>query len=150
MAFRVSLSFLLALSLLVMQGFGQQPIRVQVNEVIVPVTVTDEKGRFVSNLDQADFKIFDQGKEQKIEYFTRERNQPVVVGFLIDLSNNSRTQWKSWQNAAEEMVVQMLPDDKPDVKSRFSGYLIGYSDRGRADGGHHVRFRIRSSKKSAS
>jgi VWFA-related protein len=128
MALRVSVCFLLAVSLLVMQGFGQQPIRVQVNEVIVPVTVTDEKGRFVSNLDQNDFKIFDQNEEQKIEYFTRERNQPVVVGFLIDLSNNSRTQWKSWENAAEEMVVQMLPDDKPDVKSRFSGYLIGYSD----------------------
>ena len=128
MALRVSVCFLLAVSLLVMQGFGQQPIRVQVNEVIVPVTVTDEKGRFVSNLDQNDFQIFDQGQEQKIEYFTRERNQPVVTGFLIDLSNNSRTQWKSWQSAAEEMVVQMLPDDTPEMKSRFSGYLIGYSD----------------------
>jgi VWFA-related protein len=129
MALRVSVCFLLVLSLLVMQGFGQQPIRVQVNEVIVPVTVTDEKGRFVSNLEEKDFQIFDQNKEQKIEYFTRERNQPVVTGFLIDLSNNSRTQWKNWSNAAEEMVVQMLPDDKPEVKSRFSGYLIGYSDQ---------------------
>jgi Ca-activated chloride channel family protein len=107
---------------------GQQPIRVQVNEVIVPVTVTDEKGRFVSNLDQKDFQIFDQGKEQKIEFFTRERNQPVVVGFLIDLSNSSRSQWKNWESAAEEMVLQMLPDDKPDMKKRFSGYLIGFGN----------------------
>jgi Ca-activated chloride channel homolog len=107
---------------------GQQPIRVQVNEVIVPVTVTDEKGRFVSNLDQKDFQIFDQGKEQKIEFFTRERNQPVVVGFLIDLSNSSRSQWKNWESAAEEMVLQMLPDDKPEMKKRFSGYLIGYGN----------------------
>ncbi|HML17738.1 MAG TPA: VWA domain-containing protein [Bryobacteraceae bacterium] len=130
MVFRVSVCFLLAVSLLVMQGFGQQqPIRVQVNEVVVPVTVTDEKGRFVSNLEQNDFQIFDQGKPQKIEFFTRERNQPVVTGFLIDLSNNSRTQWKNWQNAAEEMVLEMLPDAKPEMKSRFSGYLIGYSDQ---------------------
>jgi len=108
---------------------AQQPIRVQVNEVIVPVTVTDEKGRFVSNLEQKDFQIFDQNKEQKIEFFTRERNQPVVVGFLIDLSNNSRSQWKNWESAAEEMVLQMLPDDKPEMKKRFSGYLIGFGNQ---------------------
>src|SRR5579883_2799461 len=51
---------------------AQQPIRVNVNEVVVPVTVTDDKGRFVSNLEQKDFQIFDQGKEQTIGYFTRE------------------------------------------------------------------------------
>jgi VWFA-related protein len=101
---------------------------VGVNEVIVPVTVTDEKGRFVSDLEQKDFQIFDQGREQKIEFFTRERNQPVVVGFLLDLSNNSRTQWKTWESAAEEMVVEMLPD-KPEMKKRFSGYLIGYGNQ---------------------
>src|SRR5262249_29701857 len=105
--------------LLVLQGFAQQPIRVQVNEVVVPVTVTDEKGRFVSNLEQKDFQILDQGKEQKINFFTRERNQPVVVGFLIDLSQSSKSQWKNWESAAEEMVVQMLPDDKPEMKKRF-------------------------------
>src|SRR5919198_414196 len=59
---------------------------VSVNEVIVPVTVTDEKGRFVTDLDQQDFKIYDEGKEQTIRYFSRERSQPVVVGFLVDQS----------------------------------------------------------------
>jgi hypothetical protein len=66
-------------------------IRVQVNDVIVPVTVTDSKGRFVSNLDKEDFQIFDQGQPQSIQYFSRERNQPVVVGFLMDLSNASKS-----------------------------------------------------------
>lgn len=102
---------------------SQGAIRVQVNEVIVPVTVTDDKGRFVSNLDQKDFQILDQGRPQTIQYFTRERNQPVVVGFLLDLSNSSRTQWKNFQNAAADMVLTMLPGDP-----KFSGYLIGYSN----------------------
>src|SRR5258708_9373608 len=101
----------------------QQPIRVQVNEVIVQVTVTDEKGRFVSNLEQKDFQIFDQGKEQAIRYFSRERNQPVVVGFLMDLSNASRIQWKNYQDAAIELVLNLLPGDK-----KFSGYLICYGN----------------------
>jgi VWFA-related protein len=101
----------------------QAPIRVQVNEVVVPVTVTDEKGRFVSDLEQSDFKIFDQGKEQTIRYFNRERNQRVVVGFLIDLSNQSRGQWKSLQEATIELVLNLLPGDK-----KYAGYLIGFGN----------------------
>jgi len=101
----------------------QQPIRVQVNEVVVPVTVTDEKGRFVSDLEQKDFKLFDQGKEQTIRYFNRERNQRVVVGFLVDLSNQSRGQWKSLQEAVTELVLNLLPGDK-----KYAGYLIGYGN----------------------
>ena len=98
-------------------------IKVQVNEVIVPVTVTDEKGRFVSDLDEKDFRIFDEGKEQKIEFFTRERSQPVVVGFLMDLSNSSRLHWKNYQDAAIELVLNLLPGDP-----KFAGYLIGYGN----------------------
>src|SRR5579862_2611971 len=138
MAPRVALCISLVVTWLVVQGFAQQPanappaatvaagpqspIQVSVNEVIVPVTVTDEKGRFVSNLDQKDFEIYDEGHQQQIRFFTRERNQPVVIGFLIDLSNANRSQWKNFELAAEEMVLQMLPGDK-----KFSGYLIGYS-----------------------
>ncbi len=100
------------------------PIQVQVNEVIVPITVTDDKGRFVTDLDQKDFTILDQGKPQQIQFFTRERSQPVVVGFLIDLSNSSRLHWKNYQDAAVEMVQNLIPGDNP----KFSGYLIGYSN----------------------
>ena len=98
-------------------------IKVQVNEVIVPVTVTDDKGRFVSDLDQKDFQIFDQGKEQTIQFFTRERSQPVVVGFLIDVSNASRLHWKNYLDAAVELVQNLVPGDNP----KYSGYVISYS-----------------------
>jgi VWFA-related protein len=94
------------------------------DEVIVPVTVTDDKGRFVSDLDQKDFSIFDEGKEQKIKFFTRERSQPVVVGFLIDISNSSRLHWKNYQDAAIELVQNLVPGDNP----KYSGYLISYSN----------------------
>jgi Ca-activated chloride channel homolog len=102
---------------------SDKPISVSVNEVIVPVTVTDEKGRFVSDLDQKDFKIMDGGREQTIRYFTRERNQPVVVGFLMDASNASRMHWKNYQEAAQELVLNLLPNDK-----KYSGYLISYAN----------------------
>ena len=101
----------------------EQPIKIQVNEVIIPVTVTDEKGRFVSDLDKADFKVYDEGKEQNIRYFSRERSQPVVVGFLIDLSSASLMHWKNYQDSAIELVFALLPDDK-----KYSGYLIGFGN----------------------
>jgi len=101
---------------------AQEPFKVQVREVIVPVTVTDMKGRFVSDLDAKDFKIFDEGKEQRIQFFTRERNQPVVVGFLLDLSNASKIHWKTYQEAAIELISTLLPNDP-----KYSGYLISYS-----------------------
>lgn len=122
-----ALRSLVVFSTVLALGLAQQPqppIRVQVNEVVVPVTVTDEKGRFVSDLEQSDFKIFDQGKEQTIRYFNRERNQRVVVGFLVDLSNQSRGQWKSLQEATIELVLNLLPGDK-----KYAGYLIGYGNQ---------------------
>jgi Ca-activated chloride channel homolog len=102
-----------------------KPIRVQVNEVIVPVTVTDEKGKFVTNLEQKDFHVFDGGEEQKIQFFSRERNQPVVIGFIIDTSNNSRMHWKNYQESAMELVWNLLPNAD---NKKFSGYLISYSN----------------------
>src|SRR6476660_2304668 len=99
------------------------PIRVQVNEVIVPITVTDDRGRFVSNLDKGDFRIQDEGRDQKIQFFSRDRNQPVVVGFLLDMSNSTRIHWKNFQDAAIEMALNMLPGDK-----KYSGYLIAYGN----------------------
>jgi len=102
---------------------AQEPIRVTVSEVIVPVTVTTAKGQFVSNLDKEDFKIYDNGQEQTIDYFSRDRNQPVVVGFLVDLSNNSRIHWKDYQEATINLVDSLMPGGS----KKYSGYLIGYS-----------------------
>ena len=126
MRFGTALRSLLVFSTVLTLALAQQPqppIRVQVNEVVVPVTVTNEQGKFVSDLEQSDFKVFDEGKEQTIRYFNRERNQRVVVGFLVDLSNQSRGQWKNLQEAATELVYNLLPGDK-----KYAGYLIGYGN----------------------
>ncbi len=102
---------------------GASPIRVRVDEVIVPVSVTDEKGRFVTNLTKEDFKIFDQGVEQEITFFSAEHNQPIVIGFLIEQSNTIRLRWKRFREAAIELVLALMPEDP-----RFSGYLISYAN----------------------
>lgn len=102
---------------------GPAQFRTGVNEVIVPVTVTDEKGRFVSDLTEKDFQIFEDNKAQNIQFFTREHNQPVVIGFLLDLSSASAIHWKNYQAALEELVQNLLNGDP-----LHSGYLIPYSE----------------------
>ncbi|MCX6621718.1 MAG: VWA domain-containing protein [Acidobacteria bacterium] len=57
-----------------------------------------------------------------MKFFTRERNQPVVIGFLLDLSNTARLQWKTFQEAAQDLVTHLLPGDP-----KYSGYLISYN-----------------------
>lgn len=103
-------------------GKPENPLRASVAEVIVPVTVTDDKGRFVSNLHPGDFKLFDEGVEQKITYFSADRSLPVVAGFLVDLSNANRLRWKEFTDAITELISAIMPEPK-----KYSGYLIGYS-----------------------
>ena len=98
-------------------------ISVTRTEVLVPVTVTDDKGKFVTDLVARDFRILDEGKPQRIEFFSHAERQPIVVGFLLDLSNSNRIHWKRFQEASKELVWNLLPGDK-----RYSGYLITYSN----------------------
>ena len=95
----------------------------ETTEVIVPVTVTDDHGKFVSNLEAKDFRVLDEGRPQKLQFFSHNERQPIVVGFLVDMSNNSKIHWKTYEESILELVWNLLPGDK-----RYSGYLIGYSN----------------------
>ncbi len=101
---------------------GDSTFRSDVKEVIVPVTVTDDKGHFVANLEKKDFQIFEENKLQEIRTFTRDRNQPVVIGFLLDLSTASRDHWENFQTAATELVQHLLTGN-----ANYAGYLIDYA-----------------------
>src|SRR6516164_6501940 len=98
-------------------------ISVTRTEVLVPVTVKDDRGKFVTDLTAKDFRILDEGHPQRIEFFSHAERQPIVVGFLLDLSNANKIHWKRFQDATKELVWNLLPGDK-----RYSGYLITYSN----------------------
>lgn len=91
-------------------------------EVIVPVSITDTHGKFVTGLEAKDFRIMDEGRPQKIRFFSHDQRQPIVIGFLLDMSNSTRIHWKTFQDAIMEMVWALLPGDP-----RYTGYLITYS-----------------------
>jgi VWFA-related protein len=54
-------------------------IRVDVRQVLVPVVVTDREGHHISGLTQADFRVFEDGVEQKIAAFSVESSEAPQV-----------------------------------------------------------------------
>ncbi len=86
-------------------------IRVETNLVTMPVSVLDRDGRFISGLQQKDFKIFENGVEQKLDYF-QSVEQPFTVILLIDVSPSTQFKIDEIQNAASAFVDQLRPSDR--------------------------------------
>lgn len=89
-------------------------VRVETNLVTMPVSVLDREGRFVSGLRQQDFKVFENGVEQKIGLF-QTVEQPFTVVLMIDVSPSTQWQIEDIQNAAISFVQQLRPDDRVEV-----------------------------------
>lgn len=91
-------------------------IKVETNLVTMPVSVLDRDGRFITGLQQKDFQIFENGVQQKVEYF-QSVEQPFTVILLIDVSPSTQFQIDEIQDAAIEFVNQLRRDDKVQVIS---------------------------------
>lgn len=91
-------------------------IRVETNLVTMPVSVLDRDGRFISGLTQQDFQIFENGVQQKVEYF-QSVEQPFTVILMIDVSPSTQFKIDEIQNAAIAFVNQLRRDDKVQVIS---------------------------------
>lgn len=85
-----------------------QRIVVDVTRVSFLFTVTDKKGRFVTNLAQPDFEVFEGKKAQTILEFISESNLPLRLGILIDTSNSIRDRFRFQQEAAVEFVKSVI------------------------------------------
>jgi VWFA-related protein len=79
-------------------------ITLDVTRVNMLFTVSDKKGRFVTNLDRDDFEIIEAKKPQNILEFTAETDLPLRIGILIDTSNSIRDRFRFQQEAATDFV----------------------------------------------
>lgn len=84
-------------------------IHARTDEVNVVFTVTDKKGRRITDLKQKDFLVVDDNKPpSEIRSFHNETNLPLQVGLLIDASNSVRDRFKFEQEAAIEFLNQII------------------------------------------
>ncbi len=91
-------------------GEDEDTITVDTNLVTVPVSVFDRNGLYIPNLQQSDFKIYENGKEQEIGYFGTS-DKPFTVILLIDTSPSTEYKIEEIQNAAIAFTNQLKPQD---------------------------------------
>lgn len=120
---RTFLSSLAALPVAAQQAAEEQSrIVLDVARVNMLFTVTDKKGRFVTNLAKEDFEIREEKKPQQILEFVAESDLPLRLGILVDSSNSVRDRFKFQQEAAVEFVNSVVrPEDKAVIVSYDSG-----------------------------
>src|SRR5690242_6109226 len=98
------------------------PIRTEVTRVNMLFTVTDKRGRFVTDLTKDEFQVFENKKPQNILEFTSETDLPLRLAILIDTSNSIRDRFRFQQEAATNFVNSVIRKaDKAVVVSFDSG-----------------------------
>ena len=113
------------------------PIQVDVNMVIVNVTVTDPYDRIVTGLDQDNFQVFDDKVEQKIAAFSTE-DAPISVGLIFDSSGSMSDKIQKSKEAALQFFKTSNPQDefvlinfneRPNLLGGFTGKFENVEDR---------------------
>jgi Ca-activated chloride channel homolog len=89
----------------------QQPLRLNATLVQVPAVVTDQNGKFVTDLSQNDFSIFEDGARQELAVFAAVK-QPFNAVLVLDTSNSAQDRLRAIQNTAVTLTGQLGPGDR--------------------------------------
>jgi Ca-activated chloride channel homolog len=87
---------------------AENRITLDVTRVQLLFTVSDKKGRFVTDLGKTDFEVFESKKPQSITEFTAETDLPLRLAILIDTSNSIRERFKFQQEAASDFINTVM------------------------------------------
>jgi len=92
----------------VLQSDEPTRITVDVTRVNLLFTVTDKKGRFITDLGKDDFEVVEGKRRQTISDFAAESDLPLRLGILIDTSNSIRERFKFEQEAASQFIDSVM------------------------------------------
>lgn len=91
------------------QPQGQTPtIKAEVDLVNLFATVRDKNKRVVTDLKQDDFKVFEDGHEEKISFFAKEMQLPITLGLLLDTSGSEQYMLGAIQDAGGRFLRRVL------------------------------------------
>ena len=95
-------------------------IRVNVNLVLVPLTVTDPMDRLVTGLEKENFFIYENSHLETIRSFSTE-DAPVSIGVIFDLSGSMSNK----VIRARDSILQFMKTSNP--QDEF--FVVGFNDR---------------------
>ena len=97
-----------------------KPLKVDVDLVLVPVTITDPMNRLVTGLDKENFNILEGKEPQEIRHFSSE-DAPVSLGVIFDLSGSMNSKI----DRAREAIIEFFKTANP--QDEF--FLITFADK---------------------
>jgi Ca-activated chloride channel family protein len=103
-----------------LQARKGENIRVDVNLVLIPVTVTDPLNRLVTGLERDNFSVYEMNALQKIKSFSSE-DSPVSIGIIFDLSGSMSNKILRARDSILEFLRTANPQDE--------FFVIGFNDR---------------------
>ena len=105
-----------------------QVFRAGIELVSLNVTVVDSQGRYVTDLGEGDFSVFEDGAKQELSFFNRG-NLPIALSLLIDSSASMDQRMENAQDAAvgfartirEQDLAQVVDfDSRVEIKLGFT------------------------------
>ncbi len=97
------------------QPQGSEPsFRATIDIVSLNVTVVDANTRYLTDLAESDFAVFEDGVKQDLVFFTR-RPQPIAMSLLLDSSASMEKKLPTLQEAATNFVRRLRPNDLAQV-----------------------------------
>src|SRR6202165_2448999 len=88
-----------------------RPLKVDVDLVLVPVTITDPMNRLVTGLDKENFELFEGKDQQQIRNFSSE-DAPVSIGVIFDMSGSMSSKIDRAREAVGEFFKTANPQDE--------------------------------------
>ena len=85
-------------------------VRVDTTLISIPVSVMDRDGKYIPNLRQEDFRIWEDGAEQQVAYFA-STEKPLTVVLMLDTSGSTLFKLQRIQDAAIAFVEQLRAHD---------------------------------------
>ena len=97
-----------------------KPFKVDVDMVLVPVTITDPLNRLVTGLDRENFTLFEGKDLQVIKTFSSE-DAPVSIGVIFDMSGSMSSKIERAREAVVEFFKTANPQDE--------FFMIAFADK---------------------
>jgi Ca-activated chloride channel homolog len=88
-----------------------RPLKVDVDLVLVPVTITDPMNRLVTGLDKENFQLYEGNTSQQIRTFSSE-DAPVSLGVIFDSSGSMASKMDRAKDAVIEFFKTANPQDE--------------------------------------
>ena len=93
---------------------AQGTFRAGVDVVSLNVTAVDTSNHYVTDLEEKDFAVFEDGVKQDLSFFTRKQ-QPISMSLLLDSSASMEDKLPTLQVAATNFVKRLKSNDMAQV-----------------------------------